>query len=56
MRRRWGQLAVVLGIASVVACWLWAGRLMRLLEEERLELLLGPGYEREVTSSLRVSQ
>jgi tight adherence protein B len=51
-----GQLAVVLGIASVVACWLWAGRLMRLLEEERLELLLGPGYEREVTSSLRVSQ
>jgi tight adherence protein B len=31
-----GQLAVVLGIAAVVGCWLWAGRLMRLPEEERV--------------------
>ncbi len=31
-----GQLAVVLGIAVVVVCWLWAGRLMRLPEEERV--------------------
>jgi tight adherence protein B len=31
-----GQLAVVLGIAAVVVCWLWAGRLMRLPEEERV--------------------
>ena len=31
-----GQLAVVLGIAALVGCWLWAGRLMRLPEEERV--------------------
>lgn len=31
-----GQLAVVAGIAMVVACWLWAGRVMRLPEEERV--------------------
>ena len=31
-----GQLAVALGIAAVVVCWLWAGRLMRLPEEERV--------------------
>lgn len=31
-----GQLAVVLGIAAVVGCWLWAGHLMRLPEEERV--------------------
>jgi hypothetical protein len=31
-----GQVAVVLGIAAVVVCWLWAGRLMRLPEEERV--------------------
>ena len=31
-----GQLAVALGIGVVVACWLWAGRLMRLPEEERV--------------------
>jgi hypothetical protein len=41
---------VVLGIASVVACWLWAGRLMHLPEEERLELLLGGGYGREIVA------
>lgn len=31
-----GQLAVALGIGVVVACWLWAGRLMKLPEEERV--------------------
>ena len=31
-----GQAAVVAGIAVVVACWLWSGRLMRLPEEERV--------------------
>ncbi len=31
-----GQAAVVAGIASVVACWAWAGRLLRLPEEERV--------------------
>lgn len=31
-----GQLAVATGILVVVLCWLWAGRLMRLPEEERV--------------------
>ena len=31
-----GQLAVASGIGVVVLCWLWAGRLMRLPEEERV--------------------
>jgi tight adherence protein B len=31
-----GQMAVVVGIGVVVACWAWAGRLMRLPEEERV--------------------
>jgi tight adherence protein B len=31
-----GQVMVVAGIAVVVACWLWAGRIMRLPEEERV--------------------
>jgi tight adherence protein B len=31
-----GQLAVVLGLLVVVACWAWAGRLLRLPEEERV--------------------
>jgi tight adherence protein B len=31
-----GQALVVLGIALVVACWLWAGRLLKLPEEERV--------------------
>lgn len=35
-----GQLAVALGVLSVVACWLWAGRLLRLPEGERV--LQGP--------------
>jgi tight adherence protein B len=32
----WGQTMVVIGIASVVACWVWAGRLLRLPEEQRI--------------------
>ena len=31
-----GQLAAVFAVAMVGACWLWAGRLMRLPEEERV--------------------
>jgi len=31
-----GQVAVAFGIAMVVACWAWAGRLMRLPEEDRV--------------------
>jgi tight adherence protein B len=31
-----GQAAVALGIAITVACWMWAGRLLRLPEEERV--------------------
>jgi tight adherence protein B len=32
----WGQTMVVIGIASVAACWVWAGRLLRLPEEQRV--------------------
>jgi tight adherence protein B len=32
----WGQTLVVIGIASVVACWVWAGRLLVLPEEQRV--------------------
>lgn len=31
-----GQVAVVIGIGAVVVCWAWAGRLMRLPDEERV--------------------
>ncbi len=31
-----GQLAVATGLACVAGCWVWAGRLMRLPEEERV--------------------
>lgn len=31
-----GQLAVAVGLLVVAACWLWAGRLMRLPEEDRV--------------------
>lgn len=31
-----GQVLVVSGIAMTVACWLWAGRIMRLPEEQRV--------------------
>lgn len=31
-----GQAAVALGLVVVAACWLWAGRLLRLPEEERV--------------------
>lgn len=32
----WGQTMVVVGIATVAACWVWAGRLLALPEEERV--------------------
>jgi tight adherence protein B len=32
----WGQTLVVIGITAVAACWVWAGRLMRLPEEQRV--------------------
>jgi tight adherence protein B len=31
-----GQALVVLGVGLTVACWMWAGRLMKLPEEERV--------------------
>ncbi|HEX2849578.1 MAG TPA: hypothetical protein VHN98_03460 [Acidimicrobiales bacterium] len=31
-----GQVLVAVGLVVVVACWLWAGRLMKLPEEERV--------------------
>jgi tight adherence protein B len=31
-----GQVAVVVGLGATVACWLWAGHLMRLPDEERV--------------------
>ena len=31
-----GQLAVAFGLAMVAVCWVWAGRLMKLPEEERV--------------------
>lgn len=31
-----GQIAVAAGLAVVAACWLWAGRLMKLPDEERV--------------------
>ena len=31
-----GQLFVAVGVAMVVACWLWAGRMMRLPEQDRV--------------------
>ena len=31
-----GQLAVVLGIAMVVLCWIWAGRMLNIPEEQRV--------------------
>jgi tight adherence protein B len=35
-RTAMGQVAIVIGIMAIVACWLWAGLLMRLPEEERV--------------------
>lgn len=32
----WGQALVVAGIFCVVACWAWAGRLLKLPEEQRV--------------------
>jgi tight adherence protein B len=31
-----GQIAVVVGLSAVVACWIWSGRLMRLPVEPRV--------------------
>ena len=31
-----GQITVVVALAMVLACWLWAGRIMRLPDEERV--------------------
>jgi len=31
-----GQVSVVVGIAAVAVCWIWAGRLLRLPDEERV--------------------
>jgi tight adherence protein B len=35
-RTSWGQAMVVAGIAAVALCWAWAGRLLRLPEEQRV--------------------
>jgi tight adherence protein B len=32
----WGQVMVVLGVLAVAGCWFWAGRLLRLPEEQRV--------------------
>lgn len=32
----WGQLMVAVGIVCIVGCWVWAGRLLALPEEERV--------------------
>jgi tight adherence protein B len=32
----WGQVMVVLGVLAVAGCWAWAGRLLRLPEEQRV--------------------
>jgi tight adherence protein B len=32
----WGQAMVVIGIMAIVACWVWAGRLLKLPEEQRV--------------------
>jgi tight adherence protein B len=31
-----GQMAVAFGLGMIVACWVWAGRLMKLPEEDRV--------------------
>lgn len=35
-RTSWGQALVTAGVLSVVLCWLWAGRLLKLPPEERV--------------------
>jgi tight adherence protein B len=32
----WGQLMVAIGLSAIVACWVWAGRLLALPAEERV--------------------
>jgi tight adherence protein B len=31
-----GQVAALLAVLVVIACWLWSGRIMRLPDEERV--------------------
>jgi len=31
-----GQIGVAVGLGMIVVCWVWAGRLLRLPEEERV--------------------
>ena len=31
-----GQAAVLVAIAMIIGCWMWAGAIMRLPEEERV--------------------
>ena len=31
-----GQLGIVLGIAMIIVCWVWAGRIMQVPAEERV--------------------
>jgi tight adherence protein B len=31
-----GQVAVVIALVMVVACWIWAGQVMRLPDEQRV--------------------
>jgi tight adherence protein B len=40
-----GQLAVVVGLAAVVACWIWSGRLMRVPGEPRVFATPAPGLD-----------
>jgi tight adherence protein B len=32
----WGQMLVAIGLVVIVACWIWAGRLLKLPEEQRV--------------------
>jgi tight adherence protein B len=45
-----GQAAVILGMVMIGACWLWAARLMKLPEEERVF------FEAETARNRRAAQ
>jgi tight adherence protein B len=45
-----GQLAVVVGIAAVIVCWVWSGRLMRVPGEPRV-FAHRPGSDRPAARS-----